>query len=144
MSDVNNELVAEPQKQATDIDQLYSKYDGLSKVVNQLENNKSTIVEDLKQINTSIDEILLKLNKLSDEHEKAQNEVYEKHVIHDSMKKIFAHPLRKIAVSTLTAVYAVADSTIEKASNLRESLEDIVAEAQYSNKKKKMPPMENN
>ncbi len=143
MNNENNGLHTDPQKVPKDIDQLHSKYDNLSEKVKQLELNTTTIGADLKQINTNIDEILLKLNKLSDKYEEIEQEKAEENPIARSMKKIFTNPLRKIAVGTLSAVYAVADKTIEETSNFRESLEDIVAEAQYLNKKKKIPPVQN-
>lgn len=143
MSEENIELQQNSQKMQRDIDQLHSNYDNLSKEVTQLKINTTTIGGDLKQINKSIEIILLKLNKLSDEYEEIGSELAEEKPITHSMKKIFTNPLRNIAVGALSAVYSIADITIEKASSFRENLEDIVAEAQYSNKKKKMPPVEN-
>ena len=150
MSNVNDESQTDPQQMQKEIQDLNTKYDNLSKEVIQLESNKATLSADLKeihgefeQINQSIEEILLKLNKISDEYIEMGSEMDEENSISHHMKRFFNHPIRKIAVGTLSAIYTVADKTMEKTSNFKESLEDIVAEAQYSNKKKKMATVEN-
>ena len=150
MSDVNNELQTNSNNMQQGFEELELKYSNLSKEIEKLESNKTSLGEELKQfhgefeqINKSVEEILLKLNKLSVDYQGRKNNLGEAPSIMNSMKNLLTNPLRKIAVGTLSTVYAVTDRTMEKASSFRESLEDIVAEAQYANKKKKSPPIEN-
>ncbi|MBC7958400.1 MAG: hypothetical protein H7X94_00910 [Vallitaleaceae bacterium] len=149
MSDENNELQSDPNKLHQDIEDLRLKYKTLSEDVTQLENNKATISTDIKQIhnefeqiNKNVGEILQKLSKLSDGFVENENKMEAENVPKKFMKNMFTNPLRKLAIGMLSAVYTVADKTIEKTSNVKESLEDIVAEAKYANKKSKMESAE--
>lgn len=150
MTDVNNNLETDSNKMQHDIDKLQSKYNKLNKEVEQLESNKTSIGSDLnqihgefEQINNSMEDILQKLNMLSEQYSHIGSEIDVKNVKIHSIKKFLSNSLKKMAVGTLCTVYAVADKTIEKTSCIRESLEDIAAEAQYANKKKKCPSTEN-
>jgi len=150
MSDINNELQTDSNKMQEEIQDLRLKYNNLSTELVELESNKTELGTDIKeihvefdQINKSVEEILLKLNKLTYENDGMENVINKGTPITITMKNFFARPLRNMAVGTLSAVYAVADKTMEKASGFRESLEDIVVEAQYANKKKKIAPVEN-
>lgn len=148
--EINNEMSTDSQKMQEQIQELQLKYEKLSQEVEQLENHKTNIGTDIKeihgefeQINKKIEMILEKLNGLSDEYDEMETDMDDEINITRSMKGFFTNPLRKIAVGTLSAVYAIADMTIEKTSSFKESLEDIVAEAQYSNKKRKFEPADN-
>ena len=150
MTEMNNDIQTEQDKMQKDIQQLSSKYDFLSQEVQQLEKSKASLGEDFKQIhgkfeniNKSISEIISKIDKISGEYVFENEEVPKDKGRSFSMKKIFLNPFRRLAVGTLSAVYAVADKTMEKSSNMKENFEDIVAEAQYAHKKKKMDPVAN-
>lgn len=151
MSEINNKshIQIEPDKMQSDINELQSKFDNLSKEVNYLEKSKTDLGSDLQkiheefeQINKNIEEILEKINKLSGEYCEIGTEMDEKKTKTHSMKNFFTNSFRKIAVGTLTTVYAVADKTMEKTSGFKESFEDVAAEAQYNHKKKRSPAAE--
>mgnify|MGYP001605464350 CR=1 FL=1 len=135
MIDVDNKLRTDPHDLQQCVERLKSEYSKLSSEVEQLESDKtaqslelSQINGQFKQINESIEKITHKLNENSINH--CVNKTIR------DRKNLITNSLKKIAVGTLSVVYAAADKTIEKASNLREGFEDIAAEAQYVNKKK--------
>jgi len=150
MNDVDNNVETNPHKIQPDIEELESKYDKINKKVKELKGNSIVLDLDIKQIhvefeqvNKNIEDILQNLNILSDKYIKIgtkPNEVDNK--IH-SMKIFFTSSIKKIAVGTLCAIYCVTDKTIEKASNFKQSFENISAEAQYINKKKRCPSVDN-
>jgi len=150
MSENDNELQTKPHTMQKDIKELQLKYDKLSKEVKELESNKAALGSDMKNIkaefegvNKSIEDILQKLNSISDKFSEVGTKAHEEKVRTHSIRDYFSNSLKKIAVGTLSAVYSVADKTIETTSSFKESLEDIAAEAQYANKKRRMPPLEN-
>lgn len=149
MANINNKSQMDQHKMHHDIEDLIGKYEELNKEVEDLKSNKASIEGELKEfhgefekINKSVEQILQKIDKLSGGKIEKEEEADEGKADVHSMKKMFKNPLRKFAVGTLSVVYAVVDKTVEKTFNIKESFEDIVAEAQYANKKKKMKTVE--
>ncbi|MDP4144572.1 MAG: hypothetical protein Q8936_08870 [Bacillota bacterium] len=150
MGEKNNESQLDSEKIQQEIQDLKSQYNELSSQVKQLENTNSALDTELKQmhgefqqVNSNIQMILQKLNSVSKENGQMGVQMNADINMTASMKKVFSNPLRKVAVGTLSVMYAMADKTIEKTLSFKENLEDIVAEAQYINKKKKMTSVEN-
>lgn len=98
---------------------------------------------EFEQTNKNIEEILQKLDKLPVESFEKGTEMDGKDSVTHSIRECFTNSLKKIAVATLSAFYAVADITIEKTSDIKEGFQDITAEAQYENKRRKCQPVEN-
>jgi len=151
MSDENNKVLTDPQKMQMDIEQLKLKYSKLDKDVKLLETCKIAQGSDLKQVhgefeqtNKSIEEILQKLNNLSERYCEKGTERNDKNNVTHSMKNCLTNSLKNIAVGTLSVFYAVADKTVEKTSCIKEGFQDIAAEAQYENKKRRCQSVENN
>lgn len=150
MSDENCKVVTAPQKMQMGIEELNTKYCKLNEDIEQLKTCNTSQGSDLKKIqgefeqtNKNIEEILQKLNELPDERFRKETKMDANNLTH-SIKSCFTNSLKKVAIGTLSAFYAVADVTIEKTSNIKEGFQDIAAEAQYENKKRKCQPAENN
>jgi len=140
----NNQLQQE-------IDDLRQKYDTLLKDVKGLEeskNNMNVIVENsyevVQSVSKNVENIMNKLNNFKKDYENnSYSNMFNENKMEFSMKKIFINPLRKIAVGTIQSVFLMMDKTVEGMSNAKEGFEDIVAEAQYENKKKHIEATEN-
>lgn len=150
MNDIANNVQTNPHKKLQDIEELESKYDKINKEVKQLKGNNIALDIDIKQIhvefkqvNKNIEDILQNLNKLSNKCIDIGNKTNEGDDKIHSMKIFFTSFLKKIAIGTLCVVYSVADKTIDKTSKFKQSFESISAEAQYVNKKKRCPSIEN-
>ena len=144
MSDESNKVLTDPQKMQMDIEELNLKYSKLDKDVELLKTSKTAQGCDLKQVHKSIEEILQKLNNLSEGNCEKGTEINDKNNIVHSIKNSLTNSLKNIAVGTLSVFYAVADKTIEKTSCIKEGYQDIAAEAQYENKKRRCQLVENN
>ena len=82
--------------------------------------------------------------RLKSEYEKnAPMNMIKKDNMKFSMRDMFINPLRKVAVGTVQSAFLVIDKTMEGVSNAKEGFEDIVAEAQYQNKKKHLEATDN-
>jgi hypothetical protein len=53
------------------------------------------------------------------------------------MMNMVTAPMKRMTISTMRTLFTMADYASEKAASARESLEDIMAEAQYESKKKR-------
>lgn len=129
-----------------EINELRQKYDTLLKDVKCLEDNKNnmkSIVENsyevVQNVSKNVENVMNELNDLKKEYENTtSNNTINEENMNYSMKKMFINPLRKIAVGTMQSAFLMMDKTMEGMSNAKEGFEDIVAEAQYQNKKKHM------
>ena len=135
------------QKEMNDLKQ---KYDTLFKEVKDLEDTK----DNMKQVVQSSYEVVQSLSKnvenVMKELETLKGELKNNTSINTnnegmkkfSMKQMFMNPLRKIAVGAMQSAFLLVDKTVEGVSNAKEGFEDIVAEAQYQNKKKHLQATE--
>lgn len=127
-----------------EIDELKQKYDTLLKDVKSLENNKNNmkdIVENsyevVQNVSKNVENVMNELNNLKKDYENnTPNNMVNEDKMNFSMKSMFINPLRKIAVGTMQTAFLMMDKSMEGMSNAKEGFEDIVAEAQYQNKKK--------
>jgi chromosome segregation ATPase len=130
----------------SEIRELEERYSFLTKEVKDLEESKTVMKESMEsvqdnfeQINQNISDIMKKLDMLAGTCENIN------HINKDdfgdereSIGSIITKPLRRLAVGTVSFLYSITDATLEGASNIKEGFEDIVAEAQYENKKRRM------
>ena len=138
-------------KLQNEINELRQKYDTLLKDVKCLEDNKNNMKEKVENsyeavqnISENIENVMNELNNLKSEYEnRVSNNIDNEEKMNFSMKKMFINPLRKIAVGTIQSAFLMMDKTMEGMSNAKEGFEDIVAEAQYQNKKKHMEETDN-
>ena len=134
-----------------EIDDLKQKYDTLLKDVKCLEDNKNNmkvIVENsyevVQSVSKNVENVMNELNNLKKDYENTiSNNMVNDDKIKFSMRSMVMNPLRKIAVGTMQTAFVVVDKTVEGMSNVKEGFEDIVAEAQYQNKKKHIETPEN-
>jgi len=134
-----------------EINDLRQKYDTLLKDIKCLEDNKNSmknIVENsyqvVQNVSKNVDNLMNELNNFKKDYENAtSNNMVNDNKMKFSMKGMFISPLRKIAVGTMQSAFLMMDRTVESMSNAKEEFEDIVAEAQYQNKKKHMETNEN-
>lgn len=116
--------------------------------ISSLTNKVKTMEDNNAEIRKNIDELYLSINQMSMNMEKMMNK-FDSIAIEQLMKKeqpetqqhqknIVARPLRTIMIGVLSGVYAITDKTTEVFSGVRENFEDVVAEAQYNNKKRRM------
>lgn len=133
-----------------EIHDLEERYSFLINEVKELEDSKKnlkesmqTVQENFQEINTNISTIMKRLDKLAEVSSKV-NEDAEDALNRDreSVSSIISKPFRKLAVGTVSVIYAVTDKAIEGAASIKEGFEDIVAEAQYENKKRRMRTIE--
>lgn len=136
----------------SEIHELEERYSFLMKEVKELEESRNSMKENMnsvqasfEQINHNILDIMKRLDALSGVCENIKNEAKDDFFNkRESMGSILTKPLRKLAVGTVSFFYTVADITMEGTANLKEGFEDIVAEAQYQNKKRRMKTTEQN
>jgi len=134
-----------------EINDLKQKYDTLLKDVKCLEDSKNNMkvtvensYEVVQNVSKNVENVMNELNNLKKEYENStSNNMVNEHKMNFSMKNMFTNPLRKIAVGTIQSAFLMIDKTMEGMSNAKEGFEDIVAEAQYQNKKKHMETTDN-
>lgn len=135
-----------------EINELKQKYDVLINDVKCLEDNKNNMKDIVKSsyevvqnLSKNMENIMNELNNLKKDYENTTtNNFVKDDKMNFSLRGIFTDPLRKIAVGTIQSAFLMADKTVESISNVKEGFEDIVAEAQYQNKKKHLETTENN
>jgi len=134
-----------------EIDELRQKYDTLLAEVKCLEDNKNSMkdivgnsYEVVQNVSKNVENVMIELNNLKKNYENStSNNMVNEDKMKFSMKNMFINPLRKIAVGTMQSAFLMMDKTVEGMSNAKEGFEDIVAEAQYQNKKKSTEAHEN-
>jgi ABC-type transporter Mla subunit MlaD len=131
------------KKMQEDIKEMNARFDALSGDVKILQESQAAIRENVntvsgsfEKLSGSIEEIIRKLDAISEDQKKSGMSK----IMDDGegfLNKAVRKPLRKLAVGTVSAIMAVADFAVEKAAGAKEGLEDIVAEASYHNKKRR-------
>ena len=135
-----------------EINELKQKYDKLFKDIKCLEDNKNNMksivknsYEVVQNVSKNIENVTNELNNLKKEYENTtSSNMINKDKMNFSIKTMFVSHLRKIAVGTIQSAFLIADKTVEEMSNAKEGIEDIVAEAQYQNKKNSIKSTESN
>ena len=134
-----------------EINELKQKYDALLNDVKCLEDNKSNMksmvensYEVVQNISKNVENVMNELNAFKENYENTEsNNMINEDKMKLSMRDMVINPLRKIAVGTMQSAFMVIDKTMEGMSNAKEGFEDIVAEAQYQNKKKNIDSTKN-
>jgi len=120
-----------------EIEELKQKYETLFNEVRSLKDNKRDMEELVQSVNKNVENVMNELNDLKNDYDiNTSQNIGNDDKIKYSMKEMLVVPLRKIAVGTMQSAFLMMDKTVEGVSNAKEGLEDIIAEAQYQNKKK--------
>ncbi|WP_297428277.1 hypothetical protein [Clostridium sp.] len=126
-----------------EFNELKEKYNSLIQKVDNLEMENSHRENSVKQmennfevINNNIKELMEKIDSIIEDKETSKmfSSVRRSN---SSIMNMITMPMRKATVNTMRAIFSVADFASEKVATARENLEDIVAEAQYENKKRR-------
>lgn len=112
---------------------LKTNYTNLIKEVHDLENGQENI-HDLRQ---DINSMLLQFNNINKNMEDITSKLDDMSELHMGNKKNTTS-LKSITVSALSSILSIIDTTIEKTSGITEGLEDLFAEAQYENKRRRL------
>ncbi|MBV7275496.1 hypothetical protein I6U48_21570 [Clostridium sp. PL3] len=141
MNDDLQQLQTNTQQELHNLKEGYSKTNEqiqeLQSSKHDMESNIKTISDNFNQVNKNIEDILYKLNGISE-----MNKALEDERINFSVKKMLINPLRKLTVGAVSSVLSVVDKTSELTCGVKEGLEDMVAEAQYQHKRKQMARMD--
>ncbi|PAB60383.1 hypothetical protein [Anaeromicrobium sediminis] len=135
--------IIDQQKIQEELNEIKVQYSSLSKEINAIQNNEKAI-NDLKQRVETINKGLEQLNKNIQEISGKLNRMPNMHKTIMRKKGMIRRAFRRGAIKTVEAFFCVADATAEKACCIKEGVEDIVAEAQYENQKRRMNLNENN
>ena len=146
---MDSEQVNEQQlkKMQEDLKDMQTKYTGLVNDMKGLKAGQAGMQENItvlnghyEKISGNMEMIMCKLDSISED---AQKNMMGKMMRQKQgvMSRMIKNPLRKLAVGTIGTLMSMGDYAAEKASNAKEGLEDIVAEANYNNKKRRSTRM---
>ncbi|AKL96399.1 hypothetical protein CACET_c29550 [Clostridium aceticum] len=121
-------LVQELESLKKNDKKINSLQESIQSMQEEFEDINETLQE-ISQMSTTMQDITDKLNNLSERQHKKMGM---------GMKMMPRNAVRKGIVKTLSSALTVVDMTVEKLSMAREGIEDIVAEAQYENKRKRV------
>jgi len=139
----NHDFEQQIKKLQSDMKEMQSKYTNISEDVKSLKTGQSSLQENmglinnnLEKMNKNFESMMNKLNSVMEDRQKSDVEemMGKKGGMFSRMVK---KPLRKLAVGTVGAALTIGDFTVERLSNAKEGLEDIVAEANYNRKLKR-------
>jgi predicted nuclease with TOPRIM domain len=130
-----------------EVNELKGKYESLmEKLVNiekesaNKENNIKQMENNFEVINNNIKELMNKIDSMVEDRE-ASKMFNNFRMNNSSFMNMIRMPMRKATISTMRTIFSLADYASEKMAYAREGLEDIVAEAQYENKKRRSTMM---
>ncbi|PAB60378.1 hypothetical protein [Anaeromicrobium sediminis] len=128
--EINQEKIYEELKTLKD------QYTSLVKEVQALDNNEKSI----NSLRQSIDSLFHEFNEVNKNMEDITNILNEMSETNNLNTENNNRPLdiRGMTVKTLSSILSVVDNTMEKTSGFGEGLEDLIAEAQYENKRKRL------
>ncbi|AOY74516.1 hypothetical protein [Clostridium formicaceticum] len=109
------------------------------KKINSLQESMQSMQEEFEDINETLQEISQMSKTMQDITDKLNNLTANQQK-RKGMGMMPRNAFRKGIVRTLSSALTVVDMTVEKMSMAKEGIEDIVAEAQYENKKRRMDP----
>jgi chromosome segregation ATPase len=124
---------------------LEAKYNQLMQSVTKLEKEQSSLSQNINtmyasfdNMNRNVESIMEKVNKLCENQEMSMmGKVFNKNRGFSLMNMV-GSGARKVAVGVVTSALMVTDAVTETVSGVKEGFEDIVAEAQYMNQKRRM------
>jgi hypothetical protein len=132
-SSVPTEQIPKPKEET--LSSLTDKFNTLENNNTEIRKNMDALYFTVCEMNKNMEKIM---NKLDSAAVNKESMGMEESKTSQSIKNMMMHPLKKLMVSVLSGVYAVTDKTTEMVSGVMENVEDIVAEAQYNNKKSRM------
>lgn len=124
----SEEIYQEINELKKQYESLIQRFDNLEKENTQKDNNFASVNNSLKELMGKIDSMI---------EEKETNKMFNVGRRDFSFMNMITTPMRKATVGTMRAVLSMTDFTSEKVAHAREGLEDIVAEAQYENQKRR-------
>ena len=137
--------VNQNENEKTNLEELQCKYDNIKKEVDDLESNKESLNESVNKmhnsfelINKNVEELMTKLDAMGMRVDESKEETNKRDRFDFSLNNMIVNPLRKVAVGTIRAAIMVGEKANEEVANIREGMEDVVAEAQYLNKKQRV------
>ena len=130
----SEEIYQEINELKKQYESLIQRFDNLEKENTQKDNNFASVNNSLKELMGKIDSII---------EEKETTKMFNVGKRDFSFMNIITTPMRKATVGTMRAVLSMTDFASEKVAHAREGLEDIVAEAQYENQKRRPSMMPN-
>lgn len=139
----SNELTQEINELRGKYESLIQKLDNIEKESTQRENNIKQMESNFEVINNNLKELMNKIDSMVEDRETGKMfSNFRKE--NSSFMDMITKPMRKATVSTMSTIFSITDYASEKMAYARENLEDIVAEAQYENRKRKstMMPIE--
>jgi predicted nuclease with TOPRIM domain len=124
---------------------LEAKYSQLLQSVTKLEKEQSSLAQNINtmyasfdNMNRNVENIMEKVNKLCANQEMSMmGRMFDKHR-GVSLTRMVGSGARKVAVGAVTTALMVSDAVTETVAGVKEGFEDIVAEAQYMNQKRRM------
>lgn len=119
-----------------DIDKIQQLENNVAKQIDEINHKYDMLYKQVEKLSSNVEAILNKIEAAPQiEKEKPQK-------IKRSIKKSIGLALRKLAVGTVTVVLDIKDRTAEGVASFKEELEDIVAEAHYNSRRKRMVMVE--
>ncbi|MEA4847575.1 MAG: hypothetical protein VB106_10125 [Clostridiaceae bacterium] len=135
----------EYKKMHEEFKELKANYTGLTKDVEALKKGQKEINENYKainnnfdRINNNMDDLMAKVGKLVEQQDISMVEKVVGKAKEATRAGMLRRPLRRLVVGTISTVMSAADAASEGMAHIRENFEDIVAEAQYNNQKRRV------
>lgn len=131
------------KKMQQEIKDIKSKYESLNGDVKELKTSQASIQQNMTMIcnsvekmSSNVEEMMSKLNTISGNQEKSAVEemIGKKKGLFNTLVK---RPIRKVAVGTISTAMSLGDFAVERLENVKEGMEDLVAEAHYNKKMRK-------
>lgn len=124
---------------------MEDKLKTLSEEIEKLSNSQNSLKTTVDSANTSfqgisnnLNDMMTKVNKLYEQSETSMmDRILNQRVGNMSMMGMLGSTTKKLAIGVVSAGMIFSDIAMESLSSAREGLEDIVAEAQYMNRKRK-------
>ncbi|MDR3597415.1 hypothetical protein [Clostridium sp.] len=120
--------------------ELKEKYESLIQRLDNIEKESTNRENDFQAINNNIKELMAKIDSMV-EYKETSKLFNSGRKSSSSFMNMITTPMRKITVGTMRTIFSMADYASERVSCAREGIEDIVAEAQYENKKRRSTMM---
>lgn len=130
-----------------EINELKQKYESIIQRLDSIEKENTHREHSIKRIensfeviNNNMKELMGKIDLMIEDKEtnKMFNNVARSGF---SLMNMIKRPIRRLTVGTMSTLFTIADYASEKTACAKESLEDIVAEAQYESKKRRSTMM---
>jgi chromosome segregation ATPase len=112
---------------------MNTEVDGLKNERSELKENIKSMQDSFQTVNKNVETILSRLEDMTSRQNGSMM-----NGMTPGMMKMMRRPMRKLFVGTVSSVMTVTSVLTEAVSHMKEGMEDIMAEAQYEQKKKHM------